>query len=149
MSLPVQGETMLSTIMVYWIVLTWQTYPAGFHRGQKPGIPPSQYHQLEALEATRSKPRELNFPFQQCASHSDLVTDLSLFIPSLPHRSPLTHRHWLPKSVVSRILFIEAGSHSRHIVPRHLGTSGWKTAEKPHKMQEIFSTIIFTRLEGL
>ena len=53
---------MLSTIMVYRFVLMWQTYPAWFHRGQKLRIPPPQYHQLEALEATRSKPRELNSP---------------------------------------------------------------------------------------
>ena len=55
----------------------------------------------------------------------------------------------IAKSAVSRIFFYWGSIHSRHIVPRHLSTSGWKTTEKSHKMQEKFSTIIFSRLEGL
>ena len=53
------------------------------------------------------------------------------------------------KVVYLGVFFIEAVSHSRHVVPRYLSTSGLKTAEKPHKMQEKSSTIIFSNLEGL
>ena len=112
------------------------------------------YHLLTHLQLVESQSRwwlwwEDWYPMEGRGRHNQKIN--TWLGPIYLWTWTLIQRHWLPKIGVSRIffIFIESVSHLRHLVPRHHSTSGWKTAEKPHKMQETFSRIINSCLEGL